>query len=125
MRHLKKGRKFGRKKGQKRAFLKGLAANLILREKILTTEARAKEMKKRVDKLIGFTRRAHFKKQKEEKLAGYRELLKRLPKAAAKKLFDDLAGRYQNRAGGCTRVVKAGFRKKDGAKMAYIELVKD
>lgn len=124
MRHLKRGRKFGRKKGQKRAFLKGLAANLILKEKILTTEARAKEMKCRVDKLIGFARRSQKDGKPERKLAIYRKLLERLPKAAAKKLVDDLALRFKNREGGYTRVVKAGARKKDGAKMAYIELIK-
>jgi large subunit ribosomal protein L17 len=125
VRHLKRGRKFGRKKSQKRAFLKVLAANLILREKIFTTEARAKEMKRRVDKLIGFSRRAQFQKKEEEKLAIYRQILERLSKTAAKKLFDELGKRYQNRSGGYTRIVKAGFRKKDGARMTYIELVKE
>lgn len=124
MRHLKRGKKFGRKKGQRRAFLKGLAANLILNEKILTTEARAKEMKRRVDKFIGFARRSQKNGGSERKLAVYRKLLEKLPAAAAKKLIDDLASRFKNREGGYTRIAKAGFRKKDGAKMAYIELVK-
>jgi large subunit ribosomal protein L17 len=124
MRHLRRGRKFGRKKGQRRAFLKGLAANLILNEKILTTEARAKEMKRRVDKLIGFARRSQKGGGSERKLAVYRKLLEKLPKAAAKKLAEDLAPRFNSRDGGYTRVVKAGARKKDGARMAFIELVK-
>lgn len=120
MRHLKKGRKFGRKKNQRRAFITGLAANLILRGKILTTEARAKELKTKVEKLIGFARRSQ---RVGNKLAAYRLLLKKLPKVAAKKLIDDLALRFKNRDGGYTRIAKAGFRKKDGAKMAYIELL--
>jgi len=124
MRHLKQGKKFGRKKGQRRAFLKGLAANLILSEKILTTETRAKEMKRRVDKFIGFARRFQKGGGAERKLAVYRKLLEKLPKAAAKKLVEDLAPRFKNRDGGYTRVVKAGARKKDGARMAFIELVK-
>lgn len=125
MRHLKKGKKFGRERGQRRAFLKGLAANLILREKILTTETRAKEMKRRVDKLVGFARRGQFEGGSERKLAIYRRLLEKLPKTAAKKLVDDLARRFRNRNGGYTRIVKAGFRKKDGAQMAFIELIKE
>ena len=123
MRHLKKNRKFGRKKGQRRAFIKGLAANLILKEKILTTEVRAKEMKRIVDKIIGFACRSQKGGGPERKLAIYRQLLRRLPKAAAKKLVEDLAPRFKNRAGGYTRIAKAGARKKDGAQMAYIELV--
>lgn len=123
MRHLVKGRKFGRKIGQRRAFIKGLAANLILKEKILTTEARAKEMKRQVDKFIGFARRWQKDGGAERKLAIYRKLLERLPKAAAKKLVEDLAPRFKNRDGGYTRIAKTGSRKKDGAQMAFIELV--
>ncbi len=98
---------------------------MIMREKILTTEARAKEMKRIVDKLVGFARRSQKGGGPERNLAVYRKLLERLPKAAAKKLVDDLAPRFKNREGGCARIAKAGFRKKDGAKTAFIELIKD
>ncbi len=116
MRHLKKGRKFGRKRGQRKAFLKALANNLITHERILTTEARAKEIRSLVERLI-----THAKKQN---LAALRLLMRKLPKNSAYKLYHEIAPRYLNRQGGYTRVIKVGKRRlKDGAKMAIIEFV--
>src|SRR3989344_4313353 len=111
MRHLKKGRKFGLKRGQKKAFLKILANNLIQREKILTTEARAKELKPHIERFITYG--------KKQNLAALRILLQKLPKSAAYKLYHELAPRYLNRNGGYTRIVKnSKLRKNDGSKMA-------
>lgn len=111
MKHLKEGRKFGRKKGQRRAFLKILANNLISHGSILTTEARAKEIKKKVERYISYG--------KKQNLAGLRLLLKYLPKKAAYKVFNELAPRYKERKGGYVRIVKlAQARKNDGAKMS-------
>lgn len=116
MRHLKKGRKFGRKKSERRAFLQGLAHNLIEKEKILTTEARAKELKKFVERLLTYG--------KEGNLAGLRRLLENLPKSTAYKVYHDIAPRYSERKGGYTRIIKQlKPRKSDGAKMAVIEFV--
>lgn len=116
MKHLKKGRKFGRKKGQRRAFLKTLAHNLALNEKILTTEARAKELKKFMDQLVGYG--------KKENIHGLRLLLKQLPKSSAYRIYHEIAPRYRDRLGGYTRITKClKPRKSDGAKMAYIEFV--
>jgi len=116
MRHLKTGRKFHRKKGQRNALLKTLASNLILAEKMTTTEAKAKEIKSAVEKLTTLA--------KKQKLADLRLLLSRLPKKSAQKLFYEIAPRYASRRGGYLRIIKAGLqRKKDGSKMAVIEFV--
>ncbi len=116
MRHLKKGRKFGRERGQRRAFLKSLAANFIQNGRIVTTEARAKELRPFVERLITYA--------KKQNLAGLRLLLSKLPKAAAFKLFQEIAPRYTDRSGGYTRIIKHSQRRKnDGAKKATIEFV--
>ncbi len=116
MKHKKKGRKLGRKRNQRKALLKSLAASLILKEKIKTTEAKAKETRPFVEKLIT--------KSKTNDLATIRYLAKYLPAKVLKKMVLEIGPRYQNRAGGYTRIIKAAPRKTDGAKMAIIELVK-
>lgn len=116
MRHGKKGRKFGRKKGQRRAFIKGLLNNLIMREKIETTEARAKELRPRAEKFVTLA--------KKQTIAALRLLLSRLPKQAAQKLYYEIAPRYTERKGGYTRIIKvAKRRKRDAAKSAVIEFI--
>lgn len=116
MKHLKKGRKFHRGKGQRKALFKSLANNFILKEKIETTEAKAKEVRPKIEKLITIG--------KKQNLSGLRILTKQLPKKAALKIYYELSPRYQNRNGGYTRIIKsAKIRKNDGAKMAVIEFV--
>lgn len=116
MRHLKSGRKFHRKKGQRKALLKSLIANLVIREKIETTEAKAKEIKPMVERLITIA--------KKQNLAALRILLSRLNKKAAQKLYYQIAPRYLSRNGGYLRIIKAGkIRKNDGSKMAIIEFI--
>ncbi|MBI5306491.1 50S ribosomal protein L17 [Candidatus Wolfebacteria bacterium] len=116
MRHLKKGRKFHRIKGRRNSFLNGLVCNLIVREKIETTEARAKEIKPLVEKNITMA--------KKQNLAALRILLARINKAAAQKLYYQIAPRYMERKGGYLRIIKmARARKNDGSKMAVIEFV--
>ncbi len=116
MRHGKEGRKFGRKRGQRRAFVKGLAANLIVRRKMTTTEARAKEVRPVVERLV-----THAKKQN---LASLRFLLSKLPKNAVYTLYHDIAPKYASRKGGYTRITKLAKRRvHDAAQMAVIEFV--
>jgi large subunit ribosomal protein L17 len=116
MRHKKEGRKFGRKRGQRKAFLKSLAHNLISHEKITTTEARAKEIRKFVERLITYG--------KKQNLTGLRLLLKYLPKKSAYKVYNEIAPRYLERKGGYVRIIKfAKRRKNDGSKMVQIEFV--
>ncbi|MEX0690127.1 MAG: 50S ribosomal protein L17 [Candidatus Paceibacterota bacterium] len=116
MRHLKKGRKFGRERGQRKAFMNILANNLIQHGRITTTEARAKELRPFIEKLIT--------QGKKQDLQGLRILMKRLPKDSAYKLFHEIAPNYQEREGGYTRIVKQSFRRvQDGSKQAVIEFV--
>lgn len=116
MRHLNRNRKFGRKKSVRRAFLKILANNLIQHEKMVTTEARAKELRKIVERFITYG--------KKHNLASLRLLLQKLPKSAAYKIYNDIAPRYTTRPGGYTRIIKQSrSRKNDGSKMAIIEFV--
>lgn len=108
-------RKFGRKRDQRRALLKGLAVNLFLRGKIKTTQAKAKELSPFAERLI--------QKAKKGDLAGVRYVAKFLPSDIVKKLSKDIAPRYIDRQGGYTRILKLGQRKSDGAMQAIIELV--
>ena len=117
MKHYKKGRKLSRQRDQRKALLKNLAAHLILREKIITTEAKAKEIKPFVEKLIT--------KSKKNDLSSVRYLSGYLPIKARQKIISQIGPRYQKRAGGYTRIIKLGPRKTDGAKMAIIELIKN
>lgn len=116
MRKRNKGRKFGRKKDQRRALLKSLLSSFFLREKIHTTEAKAKEMRALAEKFIT--------RAKDNNLTNRRLLASYLSKGVAKKLIQELGPRYKERKGGYTRIIKLGQRKSDGARMAIIELVK-
>lgn len=103
--------------GQRRSFLKTLASNLVRDERVTTTEARAKEVRTLVERLVSYGKRGD--------LAGLRLLLKNLPKPSAYKLYNEIAPRYRERKGGYTRILKRAItRKSDGAKMAVIEFVK-
>ena len=116
MRHLKKGRKFHRKKGQRRALLRGLIGNLILKEKIEITEAKAKEIKPLVEKMVTIA--------KKQNLAALKLLLSSIPKKSAEKLYYLIASRYKERRGGYLRIIKGTNRRKnDGSKMAIIEFI--
>ncbi len=116
MRKRKKGRKLSRKLNQRKALLKSLAGALILKEKIKTTEAKAKEVARFVEKIIGLAKKGD--------LASRRILGRFFPPQLVKKLISEIGPRYKERRGGYTRIIKLGPRKSDGAKMAIIELVK-
>lgn len=116
MRKRKKGRKFSLKSGQRRALLHSLLRALVDKEKIETTEARAKEMKSLADKLIT--------KAKQGNLASTRFLAKILGNILTKKLVEKITPAFKDRKGGYTRVIKLGARPTDSAKMAIIEFVK-
>ena len=116
MRKRKKGRKLSRKRDQRNALLKSLASAVILRERIKTTEAKAKEVSVYVEKFITTAKKGD--------LASRRRLSQFFSPKIVKKLMDEIAPRYEKRNGGYTRVIKLGQRKDDGAKIAFIELVK-
>lgn len=123
MRHAKKGRKFARKRDQRKALLKIMAANLIMKEKIVTTQAKAKELRPYVEKLITKARLA--KKNPLRAVSLSRQLAAYLPEKARKKIINELGPQYQDRKGGYTRIIKLPPRPKDNALMAVIELVKE
>ena len=96
--------------------LRSLAVEVVRHERIVTTEAKAAEAKRTVDKLITYG--------KKGSLHHRRLALAKVPnKEVIRKVFDDLAGRYADRPGGYTRVIKLGPRKGDAAPMALVELV--
>lgn len=116
MRKRKRGKKLSRKRDQRRALLKSLASSLLLKEKIKTTEAKAKELAVFVEK--------HITKAKRGDLSARRFLARFYSPKIVKKLVDEIGPRYKDRTGGYTRIIKLGPRKANGAKMAIVELVK-
>jgi len=116
MNHQNKGRKFGRKKGQRRAFFKGLATNLITHGRIETTEARAKEIRSLLERLVTLG--------KKQNLASLRLMIARVGKKPAEKVFYDIAPKYKDRKGGYFRIIKTSdVRRRDAAKKAVIEFI--
>ena len=116
MRHKKLGRRFSRDSSHRQAMFSNMAAALIKHEQIVTTLPKAKDLKRVIDKYITLAKRGDLNSRR---LAASRLR----DEAMVKKLFDTLARRYKNRAGGYSRVVKAGFRYGDSAPRAVIELV--
>ncbi len=116
MRHGMSGRKLNRDSSHRKAMLQNMATALIKHEQIKTTLPKAKELKPYVEKLITLG--------KTGSLHARRQALSKIPeKKIVDKLFSTIAERYEDRAGGYTRVLKAGFRYGDAAPMAIIELV--
>jgi large subunit ribosomal protein L17 len=116
MRHKKLGRRFSRDSSHRQAMLSNMAAALIKHEQIVTTLPKAKDLKRVIDKYITLAKRGDLNSRR---LAASRLR----DEDQVKKLFDVLAPRYKNRAGGYSRVLKAGFRYGDSAPRAVIELV--
>ncbi len=148
MRHHNAGRKFGRNTSHRRAMFRNLAANLIAHERIETTDAKAKELRRVAERLVtkairlgsvAFTPHKELSTRDQARRLHVQRLLSSfLPRFAVvekggnstkidivEKVFVDLAKRYQTRKGGYTRIVKLGPRRGDGAAMVYIEFVSD
>ena len=148
MRHGNSGRKFDRDTSSRRAMLRNLAANLILHERIETTDAKAKELRRVAERLITKARRlgaAAYTPQAElsaedkaKRLATSRLIAAYVPRFGVRvqgddakkvdlveKVLVDLAKRFANRPGGYTRIVKFGPRRGDNAPMSMIELVEE
>ena len=116
MRHNKSVNHLGRKSAHRKALLANMASSLILKKRIITTEAKAKALKSYVEPLIT--------KSKEDTTHSRRVVFSYLKdKAAVSELFRTIAPAVANRPGGYTRVLHVGFRQGDGAEMALIELV--
>lgn len=116
MRHKKAGRRFSRDSAHRQAMFSNMAASLIEHEQIVTTLAKAKDLRRVVDKYITLAKRGDLNSRR---LAASRLRNENM----VKKLFDTLGPRYKDRNGGYTRVLKAGFRYGDQAPRAVIELV--
>ena len=116
MRHLKYGHKLGRNPAHRRATLRNLITNVIERERVTTTLARAKAARPLLERVISLGKRdtLHARRQAAGLL---------MTPEATKKLFNDIAPRFANRAGGYTRIVHAGWRVGDGARVAILELI--
>jgi len=147
MRHNKSGRQFGRNSSHRRAMLRALTANLIAHERIETTDAKAKELRRVAERVITKARRlgavAYTPSDKlsladrARRLAAQKQVGKFLQRFTVvtesadesekvdlvEKVFVDLAQRYKDRAGGYTRIMKVGNRRGDNAPMSIIELV--
>ena len=116
MRHRQSGRKLNRKSGHRKAMFANLAAALIKHEQITTTLPKAKDLRPVVEKLITLGKRGG--------LHARRQLLAAIKdRKLVEKLLGALAERYKGRAGGYSRVLRAGFRHGDAAALAIIELV--
>lgn len=116
MRHQRAGRKFGRPTNQRVALYRALVGALFLHDRITTTEAKAKAIRRHAEKLITLARRPTLHHR--------RLALADLPnKDAVERLFKEIGPRMVDRPGGYTRIVKLGPRLGDAAPMAIIELV--
>ncbi len=116
MKHHAGMRKLGRERNQRRALLRSLAVNLIRDGRIRTTEAKAKELRPFIERLV-----THAKK---DTVSARRLVASRLGgEIKSKKLFTDIAPKYTDRQGGYTRVIKLPTRQGDQSKMALIEFV--
>ncbi|MEN8252231.1 MAG: 50S ribosomal protein L17, partial [Patescibacteria group bacterium] len=117
MKHCKTGRQFGRVRSQRKALMQSLLSSLIIYGRIETTEAKAKETKSAIDKVITKAKRANGSSMELS-----RKLESELSKEALEKLIKDM-GKFAGRDSGYARVVKLSPRKSDGARMAIVELV--
>jgi len=116
MRHRNKGTILDRKKAPRELMLRNLASSVLLYEKVVTTDAKAKAVRSLVERAITSA--------KSGNLAARRNLISKLPQPlAVKKAMEVLGDRYKSRAGGYTRIVKLKNRAGDGADMVQIELV--
>ncbi|HDI6755545.1 TPA: 50S ribosomal protein L17 [Staphylococcus aureus] len=119
-------RKLGRTSDQRKAMLRDLATSLIISERIETTEARAKEVRSVVEKLITLGKKGDLASRRNAaKILRNVEILNEdeTTQTALQKLFGEIAERYTERQGGYTRILKQGPRRGDGAESVIIELV--
>lgn len=115
-RHGYQGRKLSREQGPRRALIRGLTTSLIIHERIQTTEAKAKEVAPRVERLVSYAKKGDLHNQRL--LRSYL-----LTEKAAQKLIAELAPALKDRQGGYTRIIKSAPRRGDNARMATIMLV--
>ena len=111
-------RKLGRDNKHRRSMLATLTKQVIMNERITTTDTRAKEVRKSVDKMITLGKRGDLVSRRSALAFLHNDT------EVVKKIFDDLAKRYEKRDGGYTRILKVDERRGDGSLMSIIQLVK-
>lgn len=116
MRHQKSGRKLSRSASHRWALMRNMITSLLRDEKIKTTDAKAKELRRWADRVITLGKRGSLHARRQV-LAVVQD------KAVVRKLFDTIAPRFKDRPGGYTRIVKIGIRRGDAAPVSIIELV--
>ena len=116
MRHLKSGRQLSRNSSHRWALMRNLITALLREEKIKTTDPKAKELRRWVDRVITLGKRGDLHARRQAAAIIF-------DKTVVKKLFDTIGPRFKDRPGGFTRIVKLGIRHGDAAQMALIELV--
>jgi len=116
MRHHKSGRKLNRTSSHRKAMFANMAASLIKHEQIVTTLPKAKDLRPIVEKLVTLAKRGDLHARRQA-ISQLRDV------GTVKKLFETIGPRYKERAGGYTRVLKAGYRYGDAAPVAVIEFV--
>ena len=114
MRHLNQGRKLNRTSAHRKALFRNLVLSLVRYERIKTTDAKAKELRRYADRMVTLGKRGDLAARR----LAYNFMQSR---DAVKKLFDEIAPRFKDRAGGYTRVVKFGMRRGDAAPLSIIE----
>ncbi|MEE3234077.1 MAG: 50S ribosomal protein L17 [Candidatus Latescibacterota bacterium] len=116
MRHKKRVAKLGRDAPHRRAMLSNMVTSLLSEERVKTTHARARELRRSAEHMITFAKRGD--------LHARRQVLRTVAdKAVVTKLFEELGPRYKGRNGGYTRIIKLGPRRGDGSFMSIVELV--
>ena len=116
MRHRRAGRKLGRTTAHREMMMRNLVTSLLLYEKIITTAAKAKELRGVAEKMVTLAKREDLQARRQAA-----EVLN--DDKALKKLFESIGARYRDREGGYTRITKLDYRMGDGAPLAAIELV--
>lgn len=116
MRHKKAGNRLGRTTSHREAMIRNMVTSLLAHERIVTTAAKAKEVRKVADKMITLAKRGDLHARRQA-LAVVRD------KDVVAKLFDKLRSDYLERSGGYTRIIRTGNRLGDAAEMAILELV--
>jgi large subunit ribosomal protein L17 len=116
MRHLNKGRHLHRSSSHRKAMLQNLTVSVLTKERVQTTEAKAKEARRLIDRVITWGKRGDLHARR----LAVRQVRSR---TVVKKVFDELAPRYRERPGGYTRIMKVGYRHGDNAPMVILELV--
>ncbi len=118
MRHLKAYRKLNRTSSHRSLMLRNLVTSLFEHERVETTLMKAKEARRIAERMITLGKRGtlHARRQAASVL---------MKKSVVKKLFDEIAPKYEKRNGGYTRILRVGYRKGDGAPLAFLELVEE